>query len=318
MNTAGLAKLLRQLESLNVDEITRLKEAVDQRESAMEGLFIVREREKHVENCPHCRRDDFVRFGRRRGRQRFRCKDCRRTFTAFTRTPLARLRWPEKHIENARAMVTAETIRQTAKRLKVAGTTAFRWRHRFLNSVTAENPGLLVGIVEADETFFRESFKGQRRGLLRRAKKRGTPAARPGLSHEQIPVLVARERSSGVTLTRRLASRQARDLAAALVPKLTKDAILMTDSAKAYKHLAKAHGIDLRQVPPNAQHRTSGALHLNNVNAYASRLKEWMKPFKGVATRHLAHYLGWHRWHDANTSNPRQGRRFFQAAIKPA
>lgn len=31
------------------------------------------------------------------------------------------------------------------------------------------------------------------------------------------------------------------------------------------------------------------------VNAYGSRLRQWMAKFHGVATRYLASYLGWHR-----------------------
>jgi transposase-like protein len=35
--------------------------------------------------------------------------------------------------------------------------------------------------------------------------------------------------------------------------------------------------------------------HVQNVNAYDSRLKGWMDGLRGVATRHLPHYLGWRR-----------------------
>ena len=35
--------------------------------------------------------------------------------------------------------------------------------------------------------------------------------------------------------------------------------------------------------------------HLNNVNAYHGRLKEWMRRFHGVATKNLPNYLGWRR-----------------------
>ena len=35
--------------------------------------------------------------------------------------------------------------------------------------------------------------------------------------------------------------------------------------------------------------------HINNVNAYHSRLKQWLVPFKGVATNNLPNYLGWRR-----------------------
>ena len=32
---------------------------------------------------------------------------------------------------------------------------------------------------------------------------------------------------------------------------------------------------------------------IQNVNAYHSRLKNWMARFHGVATRYLPNYLGW-------------------------
>ncbi|MDR3516916.1 MAG: IS1595 family transposase, partial [Azospirillaceae bacterium] len=49
-------------------------------------------------------------------------------------------------------------------------------------------------------------------------------------------------------------------------------------------------------------------LHINNVNGYHGRLKEWLRPFQGVATAYLDHYLGWRRSIEAlgNTANCQQ------------
>ncbi len=52
-------------------------------------------------------------------------------------------------------------------------------------------------------------------------------------------------------------------------------------------------------MPPHPQKKTQGLLHLNNINAYHSRLKGWMSRFQGVARSYLANYLGWHRLLDA-------------------
>lgn len=86
------------------------------------------------------------------------------------------------------------TITQAAKRLKVARSTAFRWRHRFMAVPKIVQAQSLVGIAEADETIFLHSRKGQR-GLDRKPRRRGGGAAKRGLSKEQLPVLVARDRS---------------------------------------------------------------------------------------------------------------------------
>ncbi len=38
----------------------------------------------------------------------------------------------------------------------------------------------------------------------------------------------------------------------------------------------------------------TGGVHIN-VNAYHSRMRAWLLPFRGIASRYLSHYFGW-RW----------------------
>jgi hypothetical protein len=77
--------------------------------------------------------------------------------------------------------------------LGVAPSTAFRWRHRFLQLTQPVKALVLTGVVEADETFFLRSSKGQRPG--RDPRKRGGHASRMNRGEDLIPVLVARDRS---------------------------------------------------------------------------------------------------------------------------
>ncbi len=316
MKSTEIVKLLGQIENLSASEIGKVKKAVANREGRVEGSVVLQDREENLGFCPHCKTNEIAKAGSKDGRKRFKCKNpaCGRTFNALTGTPLAKLRMSEKHIENARCMVEGLSIPKTAERLGVSWETAFRWRHRFLSLLSMQNPVAMTGVVEADETFFLESFKGQRGGLPRPAKKRGTPAQSPGLSLEQIPVIVARDRTSGATLSKRVASRSARDIGPALMPRLSKDAVLMTDGARAYKRLGKLHGVEVRRVPKSKTHKTVGTTHINNVNAYDERLKGWMFRFKGVATKNLDLYLGWHRWLDGN-KKAHKARRLLRSAI---
>jgi len=66
---------------------------------------------------------------------------------------------------------------------------AFRWRHRFLCDAAAHHDARQSGIVEADETFFLESFKGLRK-VPRPPRKRGGVSKMRGAGADQIPVLV--------------------------------------------------------------------------------------------------------------------------------
>jgi len=46
---------------------------------------------------------------------------------------------------------------------------------------------------------------------------------------------------------------------------------------------------------PGKSNPKAPEFHLNNVNAYHARLKEWLRRFHGVATKNLPNYLGWRR-----------------------
>src|SRR4051794_23749024 len=149
--------------------------------------------------CPHCASRRLHRWGHASDLPRYRCRDCGRTFNGLTSTPLAHLRKKDRWEAQAEALITGESVAKAAQRCGVAGSTAFRWRHRFLAAAAFDKPARLNGIVEADETFILESFQGKRSDLPRAARKRGGKAAKRGLSAEQIPVLVARDRSGATT-----------------------------------------------------------------------------------------------------------------------
>jgi transposase-like protein len=73
-----------------------------------------------------------VRNGMARGLQRYRCRGCGKTFNALTRTPLARLRYRERWLDQSQALIDGLSVTKAAQQLEVARSTAFRWRHRFL------------------------------------------------------------------------------------------------------------------------------------------------------------------------------------------
>lgn len=268
---------------------------------------VIEERIADERRCPRCNMPGATRHGMASGLQRYRCNHCRRTFNALTGTRMAGLRKKEKWLEYAEALKDGVTIEKAAERCDIHPTTAFRWRHRFLKGFVADKASELSGIAEADETFFLESFKG-RRELPRPARKRGGKAVKPGLSAEQIPVLIARDRN-GETFDAILEGIDAEHLEAALKPVLGKDTLLCTDGSKAFKAMAKGAGIAHQALNIKAGVRVKERIfHIQNVNAYDSRLKGWMQRFNGVATRYLDSYLGWRRFferHKEEATNPK-------------
>ncbi|MDB5959245.1 MAG: transposase, partial [Massilia sp.] len=80
-----------------------------------------------------------------------------------------------------------------------------------------------------------------------------------------------------------------------LLPKLAPDALLVSDANAAYKTFARQAKIAHRAVNLRRGTRVDGYAHIQNVNAYHGRFKNWLRHFNGVATRYLENYLGW-RW----------------------
>ena len=139
--------------------------------------------------------------------------------------------------------------------------------------------------------------------MQRRARKRGGKASKCGLSHEQIAVLICRDRS-GSTADFVLAKADSAHICAVLKPLIAKDTILCTDISRALKAAAKAMGVTHRPVNLQEGIRVvANVHHVQNVNAFGSRLKTWMRRFNGVATRHLESYMGWRRHIDLSNGN---------------
>lgn len=253
--------------------------------------------------CPHCANHAVVRWGQASELPRYRCKACLRTFNALTKTPLAKLRMKDKWAVQTSAMIDGISLAQAAQRCGVHPTTAFRWRHRFLAALSGDKPKTLRGIVEGDETFILESFKGKRSDLPRKARKRGGKSAKRGLSAEQIPIIVARDRQ-GATTDAVLSKLDRASIAAALESIVTLDNELCCDGGTAIVAFARRAGIAAHVLPkPGKPTHHAPDYHLNNVNAYHGRLKEWLRRFHGVATKNLPNYLGWRRTLEAMGGN---------------
>lgn len=186
------------------------------------------------------------------------------------------------------------SVRKTAKRCGISKNTAFLWRHRFLANAALHHASHEAGIVEVDETFFLESFKGQRK-LPRTPRKRGGVGKTRGTGKDQIPVMVVRDRE-GHTADFKLEKLDAEHVRAALLPLIDREAVLCSDGAAVYANFARTQGITHHVVHSRPGQRVrQGAFHIQNFNAYHSRLKSWMTRFHCVATRYLPNYLGWRR-----------------------
>jgi transposase-like protein len=295
VNAKDFRSLLADLGALTPVQHNALMAALSAKGSAGDVVALIETEFAKAPACGHCGSEAFSRWGVATGMKRYMCGACGRTFNALTGTPLAHLQKREKWLEYARAIVDGLSLRKAAKRVGVHLETSFRWRHRFLATSKSAKATAVTGIVEADETFILKSAKGSKRLVGRAPRKRGGKAKKKGLSTEEHDcVLIVRDRS-GATTDHMLPDLQARTFAAYLAPIVAKDAVLVSDGRDAYGAFAHAENILHIPIIASRGEYVYEGFHIQNVNAYTSRLKDWLRPFKGVASWHLQSYLGWRR-----------------------
>jgi transposase-like protein len=190
-------QLIESLSTLSPHQLRKLNDSVGKLAKQNEVRELVAEQVQQTGNCPHCASSVFTRRGTTdAGEQRYHCKDCSKSFTGLTGTPVGRLHHKDRLLDYAACMKDGLSIREAAAKLELTRTLVFRWRHRLMPRISKHQPQALPGVAEVDETFFRKSFKGQRKDLPRKAYSRGTRAGKRGLSDEQVPVLTAISRGS--------------------------------------------------------------------------------------------------------------------------
>ena len=295
MKTQEFQALIEQLGDLSEVQRSALVAALKGNGSANDVIALIETRFAVAPVCGHCKSAAFGSWGVASGLRRYKCKCCSPAWIDVTGTPLAQLHRREAWLEYARALVDGVSLRKAAERCGIHLETSFRWRHRFLASAKTAKAKAVTGIVEADETFIRKSAKGSKKITGRSPRKRGGTAKKKGLSTDDYDaVLIVRDRH-GETTDALLPDLEGRTFAAVLRPVVAKDALLVSDGRAAYGQFADAANILHIAINASEGRHTFGTYHIQNVNAYTSRLKAWMARFKGVASTYLASYLGWRR-----------------------
>ena len=252
--------------------------------------------------CPYCHAPGQRNGNAENGAQRYFCPDCRRSFRALTGTLLEHSRKPRAtHESFAKCMLERKTIREAAKECGICTATAFVWRHKYLDALQSMMEAVKMdGVVEADEVFFRLSFKGDHKRskfvMPREAHRRGNDVHTRGLSSEQVcvPTAVTRQGLSvGKIGSLGTAKREA--VKQVLEGHIEEQATLCTDSLKAYDYLAAL--LKVRHVSVEAGKHMRKGFGIQCINAYHTYLKSMIEGrFRGVATKYLNNYIVWYNF----------------------
>lgn len=281
--------------------------------------FLVETRFDGGESCIYCDGTHVVKNGKRKdGIQRYLCRDCHRSFIPSSDSITSRTRKPfSVWAAYLKCMMDAKTLKKTSEECHISVSTAFTWRHKILDALTElSEKTYLTGVVEADETFFNVSYKGNHKksrcfSMPRKAHKRGNDVHAKGLSLEKVCVPCAIS-DTGISYSKpaKLGKVSRKCIEMVFEKKIAPHSILCTDKERAYLDLAAKRGLKLIQTETDRRIIKKGRISygIQRINAYHNRLKLFVRQFHGVSTKHLGNYIV---WHDLLSGNHRKSDEFF-------
>jgi transposase-like protein len=131
--------------------------------------------------CPHCGAAS-VRYGFKRGKQRYMCKSCRKTFVETTNTIRSNSHQSIGSWETVAMDTTGFVpLEKTAEKIGASVRTVHRMRHKILVGLRRQeekSPTILGNTSEIDETYVLDSYKGKEipEDFYRGPRKNGSKA----------------------------------------------------------------------------------------------------------------------------------------------
>ena len=300
MASKQFQNILHHVTALNYTQLKKLRHEVEVNIANNQVGQAIADHEEQISHCLYCDSHELNRWGMtKQGIQRFKCKSCSKTFNALANSPLYRMRKSDKWIQYTKLMWDGVSLRKSAQALNITLRTSFRWRHIFIKAPASYHPSELTGVIEADETFLPESFKGKRK-ITRTSRKRG------GGKIKQVPIFIALDRS-GVISHKVLERNTKENIQAQLKPLLSAGSVLCTDGSLSYKDVADDLDVDhKRLIGLDNQRVIDRIYHIQTLNNYMKRWKNWLKRFNGVGTAYVENYLSWFRFMEDNIDHSDQ------------
>lgn len=258
------------------------------------GIVSTNEQSKDRPDCPYCGNAQVIKYGHRKEKQRFLCRDCEQTFMRSTNTLMAHSHFSQSvWADFIRDTLYGETLDNSAKEYGFSHQTAFNMRHKVLmalQNLSENNPVLLSGIAEFDETFVLDCYKGSKvpEEAGRKARKHGAKAAKRGISNEYIAICTGVQRNGNViAATVNRAKPSGKELVEIFRGHIAEDTLVLTDGLRSYNILETVTNCTVVDVN---YEESRGMFHLNTVNSLHSYIKDSYDHYRGVATKYINRY----------------------------
>lgn len=282
--------IIKQFQKLNSTQQIELIKQLKNKVGSQTKILSLR---PEITNCSHCNSKNIVKFGTYSGKRRFKCKDCKKTFSELSGTSISYIKKPEKWFPFIDLMLENKTIREISKELDLNTHTVFDWRHKVLSSLEEIFTKEFRGIVETDDIYFLLNQKGRKKNFVDLGKRKR------GISDQQISVMVTSDRYGTIDMrTVKRGRILKKDLERVIDKKrLNKDNIICSDKHPSITSFVKSLGLEhIKLNSSKKQYVIDNIYHVQKVNNITSDFRKWVSGnFNNVSSKYLQNYLFWYK-----------------------
>ena len=243
--------------------------------------------------CPNCENSKVVGHGTYKGRGRYMCKSCKKSFNDYTGTAISGIKKVDKFQSYLKLILESVSIRKASKTLELNVKTVLDWRHKIATSLEQINGTKFVGIVECDDKLVNINEKGNK-NLDRESYKRPSDRkTKRGISDDKISIIVASDRKGNPTM--KVAKRgriDTKSVDKSIGDLIDSQNILCSDKHPSIISWAKEKEVE-HHTFLSKNHGKNKVYHVQNVNSIDNLYERWIKPFYGISTKYLNQYLNW-------------------------
>lgn len=225
--------------------------------------------------CPHCGCIDVNKFGFFNGKQRYRCKECRKTFNLYTKTLLSWSHYKDKWDSFIATMKQDLSLRKAEDIVGVSYASLFYWRHKIMTMLNEENDERFHGVLELIHTKLKYIDKYRRIYSQEEDLCQNVVFAFLYQRQDRLHSYIFKER------------RSAKDFIYDLSDNIDSKSIVCLKSNYPFRYPLKYKNI---KVADKNNYKRVNFFNTEASRKYLGNFIVWIKMFRGVSSKNLVKY----------------------------
>jgi len=249
-----------------------------------------------IEECVHCKSHKIICYGHsKKGRQRYLCKDCGRTFTIVTKSFFKNTRISyEQWLKLMECEMIGSSLKETSYQTRLSVTSCFYLRHKLYKALEEAQAEKLKKDVQLDTTFLDISFKGMKNTPkpIKGSRKNPKSESFPYMKDPQVCISTAADEKGGILF---LISGYGAESSAKYqlhIDRYDQRCRIISDGSSSIRKFCKDNHFRCITLT-EGYHKTKDGKHISDVNSLHSDLKDLIRKKRNVSIRHLQGYLNW-------------------------